>query len=273
MHRAAAFLLRLAAAVWPLAATALVFGAITDGCRDLGPLEVQRSDYWNLSPTLYDGPLRLPSNDSGESARCSAAAGLCRLAGGAWPNERGRLRPQWAAFSPDYEIYKLLVKAKDAMQHLCTVVHYASCKSGVGRSPDPPGAVVCLASAVAPELRPACDRYVLAHARRNWKALGASTVCIFAPVSAVSPFVSVGGDGGDGAGAWRLPVSTDNKILYSPKLAPEVTCLPPSWRQTITALERRRLGKLEHRSTLANRHLRLIARRPGLQIVVFLGKY
>lgn len=51
---------------------------------------------------------------------------------------RLRQRMTIAGFLPSDEIFRLVIKAQDAMQHLCTAVHYASCKSGVGREPDPP---------------------------------------------------------------------------------------------------------------------------------------
>jgi len=55
---------------------------------------------------------------------------------------RLRERMAKAGFAQEDELFKLVVAAQSAMQHLRTVVHYMACESGVGRPPaenDTPG--------------------------------------------------------------------------------------------------------------------------------------
>ena len=40
-----------------------------------------------------------------------------------------------AGFPPDGELYRVASKAHDAVHHLSVVLHYESCKSGVGLKP------------------------------------------------------------------------------------------------------------------------------------------
>ncbi len=60
-----------------------------------------------------------------------------KIAAGLFPgaNYLIRLRERMvnAGFSPTDPIFKLVEKAQEAMQHLCTAVPYAGCESGVGQ--------------------------------------------------------------------------------------------------------------------------------------------